>query len=1071
MDFFRRLFGKQPHHEAKPSPDEPPLSPAVREVLAELARSSVTTNNQASLERALAARPDLQAKLAAALGSGPVVPLQFQVDLEQAQRAEQRYMQLGDRHSLDEAVAAWERILQHPTFSRADNRFQLATLNDSGVVFLRRYWAQGQLADLNRALQLWQTAVQQAPSDSPELPTYLNNLGNGLSDRYDRTGQLADLEEAICAWQAAVERTPLDSPELPRNLNNLGHGLSYRYNLTGQWADLEEAIHAWRTAVQHAPPDSPELPGFPNNLGNGLRNRYTRTGQLADLEEAIGVARDAVQHTLPDSPELPRNLDNLAHSPNCLYTRTGRLADLEEAILIWQKAVQRTHPASPELPSLLSDLGAGLRDRYDRTDQLADLEEAVRVWQTAVARTPPDSPQLPRNLNNLGIGLRDCYRHTNQLADLEEAIRAWQTAVERAPLDSPEMPIFLNNLGMGLRDHYECTGQLANLEEAMRAFDQACQLGQERQISETLRASRNWCGWALTRHAWDEAVRAGQYGLKALEQLYQTQLLQQEQQSWQREGQGLYSQAAYALAHSGDLRSAAATLEQGQARGLNDRLARDEVDLQQVEQQAPDLYREYQEAANRLRHLEAAERQGRLAPIGTAIPPPAWTDHRQQVQQARADLQAAIAAIRQLDGYEQFLLLPRLEEVATAVQPGNPLVYLVITAVGSLALLLHRSTNNADVAIEPLWSDAFTEDDLNAFLVKEENGQLQGGYLLGQFSGGSLLRAALAKGLPLLGEKLLTPLAQRLRALGLQRVTLIPGGRLNLLPLHAAQVTVGGQPTIFGDAVAVSYAPSARTLATSCRRLKTHANQLATLLAVGNPLPLPTGIPSLHFARHEAEEVALRFGDTEHLFCETAATHAAVAAAIPGKRYLHFSCHGLFDLEQPLNSGLILSDGVRLTLRQVLDELSLRDARLVVLSACQTAVTDFNNLPDEVIGLPAGFLQAGAAGILGSLWPVDDLSTALFIDHFYQLHLGNCHEGMPPIEALQATQRWLRQVTVAELSNLFADYRAAAPDAPTGRMAYALAQEKYIDFTLAENQDETPYADPYFWAAFSFYGT
>jgi len=37
-------------------------------------------------------------------------------------------------------------------------------------------------------------------------------------------------------------------------------------------------------------------------------------------------------------------------------------------------------------------------------------------------------------------------------------------------------------------------------------------------------------------------------------------------------------------------------------------------------------------------------------------------------------------------------------------------------------------------------------------------------------------------------------------------------------------------------------------------------------------------------------------------------------------------------------------------------------------------------------------------------------------------------------------------------------------------MAYALAQEKYVDFTLAENQDFTPYADPYFWAAFAIYG-
>ncbi len=882
--------------------------------------------------------------------------------------------------------------------------------------------------------------MQRTPPDSPDLPSRLNNLGNGLRDRYARTGQLADLEETIRVYQTAVQRTPPDSPNLPRNLNNLGNGLYTRYARTGQLADLEEAIRAYQTAVQRTPPDSPDLPSLLNNLGGGLRARYARTGQLADLEEAIRASQTAVQRTTPDSPDLPRNLNNLGNGLRDRYARTGQLADLEEAIRVYQTAVQRTPPDSPDLPSLLTSLGNGLRDRCDRTGQLTDLEEAIRVYQTAVQRTPPDSPGLPRNLNNLGNGLRDRYART---------------------------------------------GQLADLEEAMRIYEQACLLGRERQPEAVIVAARSWGQWALARQTWDEAVRAYQYGLAALEQLYQTQLLQHEQQSWQREGQGLYARTAYALARVGDLFAAAIALEQGQARGLNDRLARDEANLLQVQQQAPALFQQYQASAARLRQLEAAERQERLTSPGAATPPDwatqsGWVIHRQQVQQARTDLQTAIAAIRRLDGYEHFLLPPRFEEVATAVQPGHPLAYVVTTPAGSLALLLHRPAPTAEVLIEPLWADAFTTDNLDAFLFKEENGR-EVGYLSGQFSGGTILRRALADGLPHLGAKLLSPLAHRLHALGLQRVTLIPGGRLNLLPLHAATLAHNGdqptspltnQPPTFGETFTISYAPSARTLTASRRRLENQADQSVTLLVVGNPLPLPgeMNVRPLRYARPEAEEIALRFGGTPHLYCETAATHAAITAAIPGTSYLHFSCHGTFDPEQPLQSGLILSGGERLTLRQVLDNLPLTAARLVTLSACQTAISDFGDLPDEVIGLPAGFLQAGAVGVLGSLWPVDDLSTALFMDHFYLLHRGNGTDGLEPAAALQATQRWLRCLTVAELSDLFADYRAAAPDVPTGRMAYALAQEKYVNFTLAENQDMTPYADPYYWAAFAFYG-
>ncbi|MBK8985332.1 MAG: CHAT domain-containing protein [Chloroflexi bacterium] len=1214
------------------------------------------------------------------------LPPQFQADLQQAEIGEQSFMQRGDRRGLNEAAAAWERILQHPTFNNAPERFQLAAYNDGGGVFLRRFWAQGQIVDLNRALELWQTAVQRTPPDSPDLPSRLNNLGVGLSDRYDRTGQLADLEEAIGVWetavrrthpdafdlpmylgnlggglraryahtgqlvdleeaisvyQTAVQRTPPDSPDLPMYLNNLGNGLSDRYahtgqltdleeairisqmavqrtlpdspnlpallnnlgiglsdryartgqladleeairvyqtalqrtlpdspdlaarlnNLggglsnryacTGQLADLEDAISAWETAVRHTPPnalvlpallsnlggglydryartgqladleeairvyetavqrtppDSPDLPSRLNNLGNGIRGRYAHTGQLADLEQAISAYQTAVQRTPPDSPELPARLNNLGAGLSNRYARTGQLADLEEAIRVYETAVQRTPPDSPDLPMYLSNLGAGLSDRYARTGQLADLEEAIRVYETAVQRMPPDSPDLPSRLSNLGTGLRDRYArtgqlvdleeaivvhqtavqrttsdspnlparlnnlgnglrgryaHTGQLADLEKAIGAWQTVVQCTPPDSPDLPMYLNNLGTGLYACYAHTGQLANLEEAIGNYEQACQLGQERQPEVTLGASRSWGGWALARHTWDEAVRAYRYGLTALDQLYQTQLLQHEQQSWQREGQGLYAQTAYALARTRDLSAAAVALEHGQARGLNDRLARDEADLLQMQQQSPALFQQYQAVAERLRQLEAAERQERLISSGTATLPD-WAAHRQQVQQARTDLQTAIAAIRQLDCYGEFLQPPEFADVVTAVRPGHPLAYLVTTPVGSLALLLHRPAANADVTIEPCWADAFTEDDLSAFLVKRENGEEPGGYLLGQFFSGPTLQTALAEGLPLLGETLLAPLAQRLEALDLQRVTLIPGGRLNLLPLHAATIAVNGQPAIFSDLFAVSYAPSARALSLSYHRRREYEATTPCLLAVGNPLPLPDDASPLPYARLEAEEIARRFGQGAHLVCAEAATHAAIAAAMPGRTHLHFACHGQFDPEKPLESGLLLG-GNTLTLRQILDDITLRGVRLAVLSACQTAISDYKELPDEVIGLPAAFLQAGAGGVLGSLWPVNDLSTMLLMDRFYHLHLD---ERVEAAIALQRAQSWLREVTAGELAERFGEERMKLKGS---RLILAEASEYWRRFASLE-PEERPFADPYYWAAFTFTG-
>ena len=42
-------------------------------------------------------------------------------------------------------------------------------------------------------------------------------------------------------------------------------------------------------------------------------------------------------------------------------------------------------------------------------------------------------------------------------------------------------------------------------------------------------------------------------------------------------------------------------------------------------------------------------------------------------------------------------------------------------------------------------------------------------------------------------------------------------------------------------------------------------------------------------------------------------------------------------------------------------------------------------LPDEVVALPTAMLQAGFAGVCGSLWSVADISTAMLMVRFYRL--------------------------------------------------------------------------------------
>jgi CHAT domain-containing protein len=161
-----------------------------------------------------------------------------------------------------------------------------------------------------------------------------------------------------------------------------------------------------------------------------------------------------------------------------------------------------------------------------------------------------------------------------------------------------------------------------------------------------------------------------------------------------------------------------------------------------------------------------------------------------------------------------------------------------------------------------------------------------------------------------------------------------------------------------------------------------------------------------------------------------------------------------------MRSGMVMAQHQPLTMAEIISKMDLSAARLVALSACETGLTDMIQ-PDEFLGLPAGFLQAGAPAVVSSLWAVDDLSTALLIGEFYRRHLS---EGQEPAKALRGAQLWLRDSTAAEL-RLADDYeRLYRVSGRTDKHAYD--SMKYYK----NNPDIKPFAQPYYWAGFTFSG-
>jgi CHAT domain-containing protein len=125
-------------------------------------------------------------------------------------------------------------------------------------------------------------------------------------------------------------------------------------------------------------------------------------------------------------------------------------------------------------------------------------------------------------------------------------------------------------------------------------------------------------------------------------------------------------------------------------------------------------------------------------------------------------------------------------------------------------------------------------------------------------------------------------------------------------------------------------------------------------------------------------------------------------------------CHGVLN-RNFLRSRLILAQGQTLSLGQALaGQSGMEGLRLLVMSACQTAVSNLRAAYQEVRSLAVGMLQAGARAVLASLWPVDDRATYLLMIRFMQEWLPVMEEE-EPARALVRAQTWLRTVTNREL--------------------------------------------------------
>jgi CHAT domain-containing protein len=164
----------------------------------------------------------------------------------------------------------------------------------------------------------------------------------------------------------------------------------------------------------------------------------------------------------------------------------------------------------------------------------------------------------------------------------------------------------------------------------------------------------------------------------------------------------------------------------------------------------------------------------------------------------------------------------------------------------------------------------------------------------------------------------------------------------------------------------------------------------------------------LYYTRREAEAIRQVAPAASSLFALGFDADRARATSDELRHYriIHFATHGILDHENPELTTIVFSlvdrqgrpqDGF-LRLHDIYN-LNL-PAELVVLSACDSALG--KEIKGEgLVGLTRGFMYAGAARVMASLWNVDDEATAALMEQFYRRML---NDWISPAAALREAQ-------------------------------------------------------------------
>ncbi|MBW4611946.1 MAG: CHAT domain-containing protein [Desmonostoc vinosum HA7617-LM4] len=949
----------------------------------------------------------------------------------------------GERaENLELAIAFCQEALKVYTLDAFPDKWA-RTQNNLGNAYL--YRIRGERAEnLEKAIASYTAALEVTTRNAFPVDWAMTqtNLGGAYIERI-RGERAENLEQAIACFQEALKVYTLDAFPDKWAAVHTNIALAYLYRIRGERAEnLELAITCCREVLKVYTLDAFPYEWAAVHTNIALPYLYRIRGERAEnLEQVIAYCQEALKvYTLDAFPyEWARTQNNLGNA--YLYRIRGERADnLELAIACCREVLKvYTLDAFPyEWARAQYNLGHAYLYRI-RGKRVDNLEQAIACCQEALKVYTLDA--FPYEWARTQNSLASVYSFrikAERVSNLEQAIAFYQEALKVYTLDAfpDEWATTQNNLGLVFLSRIKGE-RVSNLEQAIACCQEALKVYTIEGFPQKYAESLTLLGIAYQKiNQFTLAYNTFELAITTVESLREEIVSGEESKRKQAEQfNEVYSRMVEVCLELNQITEAIEYAEHSKTRNLVEQiLERDSKtifpldDITQLE-----TYRD---------KIAAGQYQ---IQNGKVKNPQDLAKRLQELRQQRNNLQDKYLPVGSGFKFDKF---PETLDANTAVIEWyiatDTILTFIIQSHGQQLTSWQSPPEERAALID------WTIEYLNDYDNPEDEDKIQWQ---------NQLETRLNKLAEILHiEEILAHIPEQC-----QRLILIPHRFLHLFPLHALPVKSSYLIDLFPKGV--SYAPSCQILQqVQLRQHPESQSLLKSLFAVQNPTTdlyqdqgyekdlgavaaIKKKFTQAHIIKQaNANKSAILHVDENH--------HTTLNQELSQANNIFFFCHGYFNSDSPLDSGLKLADA-NLTLTEIIAHFKLANCHLVTLSACETGMIDSSNTSDEYIGLPSGFLLAGSTNVVSSLWTVSTTATALFMIKFYE----ELQQQTNIVLALNAAQHWLRNTTTKG----FQDWLP--------KSSLLISWQKVIDkhFTeIAKDKGEStqPFESPFYWAAF-----